>query len=321
MKKTYTVIAALLLIGAGYVGWWNLSQTDLNSKGFIHPFENTLSSVNRQRPTQVSEFESLIDSSIAWRLRVDRLRNIEVNNLGQEDINALYELLNHQPVLGQEESWWVVVNEIMEQLRLNAIAPDRYSKEMLAIIRSPAAPEVLRDYAVQHLGQWVTPRGSELGRPSEQNPELVRETAETLVHLVTDPKIGHTTIPGTTLMVLVDMKSGGFPDGILSPALEELHPWFEATINGKNNTKNITRISAINSIGMLGLENFRDDVRTLVSNDAEDASIRLSSIAALGQIGEQSDLEVLQVIAHSDSKFSYAAKSAIENLVINENIE
>jgi len=79
---------------------------------------------------------------------------------------------------------------------------------------TPDAHEILRDYAVQHLGMWVTPRGKKLGHPSETDPVLVKRTTETFGRIVTDSSLGHTSIPGTTLMTLVDMRGELSGDGV-----------------------------------------------------------------------------------------------------------
>ncbi len=314
MKFTSVIPAALLLAGAGGIIWWQHARTDKhllaasNNPGLTSPHIRT------EKAARDSRFQSLTDPSVRWQVRVDMLRRLDAGSLGQEDINTLYSLLKFQPAADQEENWWVVVNEIMEQMRLQAIAPERYANELLAIIRNPSAPDVLRDYAVQHLGRWCSPRGAKLGHPSERNPAIVRETVDTFAALVTDPSIAHTSIPGTTLMLLVDMKGGGVPEEIINPAIKTLEPWFATTITGNNNTGKITRISAINAIGMLALETFRPDIRSLATNESVDPSIRLNSIAALGQIGEPSDLAALQAIATSDSRLRFAAQAAFRNL-------
>ncbi|MGJ8634237.1 MAG: HEAT repeat domain-containing protein [Luteolibacter sp.] len=311
MKSTSIILATLLLAGAGGVVWWQLDKTEEHSEENI---AEEVVKIREAREARDSRFQKLTDNSVRWQVRVDMLRSLDAASLNQEDINTLYDLLTYTPVPGQEENWWVVANEIMEQMRLKAIAPDRYAKEMLAIIRNPAAPEVLRDYAVQHLGQWVTPRGAELGQPSEQDPTIVKETAEAFAALVTDPTNARSSIPGTTLMVLIDMKGGGVPEDVINPVLETLDPWFEGVLSGRNASSKITTISTINAIGMLRLETFRPEIHALATNEATDPSLRLNSIATLGQIGTEADLGTLQSIARSNSRLRHAAQAAYGNL-------
>ena len=86
-------------------------------------------------------------------------------------------------------------------------------------------------------------------------------------------------------MVLVDMKVGGASEQALTPVIGALQPWFSSTVSGDNNASKITRISAINAIGMLRLQQHTPAIRQLAESDATDPSIRLNSIATLGSIG------------------------------------
>ncbi len=316
MNKPIILVASLSLIGAGSLVYWQSQRPEPTPQETITQPVVKPATTRAPRPaTQTPSLVSRItDSSLRYEVRVDALRRLDAKSLTPQEIDTLYTLLNHTPKAGHEESWWVVVNEIMEQMRKQAIAPERYTPAMLAIIRDENAPEVLRDYAIQHLGQWVTPRGAEQGYPSEENPQLVQETARTLGRTITDATIAHTSIPGTTLMVMVDMLHGGVPEPILTPILTSLQPWFQNTISGVNNTAKITRISAINAIAMLDLQEHSPSIRKLAESDQTDPSIRLNSIAALGRIGQAKDLDFLQSIASGDTKYRHAAKAALTKL-------
>lgn len=317
MNRSSTFLtAALVLCAAGGVAYWQM--TEIGNESVTAPTRSNKDTFTPKahRVDSESIYHKITDLSIRWEVRVDMLRRMEASNLKSEDVDALFTLLRYEPAAGQEQNWWVVVNEIMEQMRLQAIGSERYGKEMLAIMRDDTAPEILRDYAIQHLGQWVSPRGEQLGQPSEQNTEIIRETAETLASLVTDPNTAHTSISGTSLMVLIDMKGGGVSPEIITPVIESLKPWLAATLAGSNNTSKITRISAINAIGMLQLESFRPEIRNLATSESTDSSLRLNSIATLGQIGEASDMETLKTIAETDNRLQHAAQAALQKLSV-----
>lgn len=328
MKKPILLLATLSIIGAGALGYWQFSKsqqaTDDAARAKATQSELPKAATRTNHPNDSGHpkapksllIAKITDTSIRWEIRVDILRRLDADSLTGEEIDSLYSLLTHTPKPGQEGSWWVTVNEIMEQMRKQGIGADRYTPVMLSIIRDSDAPEVLRDYAVQHLGQWVTPRGAEQGVLSEPSPQLVHETAETLGKIITDATLAHTSIPGTTLMVIADMKSGGVPEATLAPVIDSLQPWFTSTISGKNDLPKITRISAINAVSILGIEEHAPAIRQLAESDTTDASIRLNSIAALGNIGTASDLTTLQAIATSTARYRYAAKAAYKKLTI-----
>lgn len=261
-----------------------------------------------------SYWNKLTDSSIRWQVRVDMLRRLDKSNLTTGDTETLYQLLNHRPADQQQEAWWVVVNEIMEQMRKQAIGSDRYTDTLLSILGDDTAPVVLRDYAVQHLGQWICPRGVEQANPHETDLALIQEAAHALGNLVVDPDLAHTSIPGTTLAVLADMQGGGVSEATLSEVIERLHPWLEPTLKGENSVSQITRSSALNAVGALRLKQYRPVLSRLAGDEKTDSSLRLSSIAALGQIGAEEDLSLLQSLASGSTKYRFAAATALNKL-------
>lgn len=319
MSRTL-ILASTLLLGAGVVAWWRLFS-GLTSPPSIPPSQppaatamgdSTGVTVASRPPS--SPWLQLTDSSLSWQVRTDMLRRLDKEQLSAADIETLYQLLNHQPSELNSESWWVTVNEIMEQLRKQAIAPARYTPALLSLLANPDTPEVLRDYAVQHLGQWLTPRGAAQGFPHEEDPARVQEAAQVLAALVTDPTLVHTSVPGTTLTVLADMQVGGLATETLQPLFQGLSPWLHQTLRGQNNSSLITRTSAINALGTLRQDSYRPVIRTLATSPTDDSSVRLSSIAALGRLGSQDDLAVLSDLAAGSTKFRFAAQAAHQQL-------
>ena len=264
--------------------------------------------------TPSSRWKSLIDPSIRWQVRVDVLRRLDEETLSRFDVDALYSLLEHRPLSGQAEDWWVVVNEIMEQMRLQAIGRDRYSKTLLAIIRDPFAPEVLRDYTIQHLGQWIAPRGEDTEVPHEEDPILVRKAIIAIANTVRDASLAHSSIPGTALNVLIDVREGGIEPQIIDKAMVELEPWFSNVIPGQVSVSLINRSEAISAVASLGRRKYSPIVRELAFSKEADTTLRLRSIAALGYLGEEIDLNPLRGIVLSGSPLRHAAQGALIQL-------
>ena len=314
MKAPKVILSSLLLLGAGAAICWQFSSKEKPEETTERQSESRSAVRSVRSEDKESRFAKLTDRSIRWEVRADMLRRIDPAALSSQDIDTLYSLLHHKPEVGQEKNWWVVVNEIMEQMRIHGIGAERYTETMLGIVNDSSVDEVIRDYAVQHVGQWVTPRLVKQGRPSESNPALIEQTTQDLSQLITDPALGHSSIPGTTLMVLIDMQEGGVSEQTLAPVIARLEPWFSQTIAGENQVGRTTRISAINAVGMLGLTDQAAVIRELANSEEIDASIRLNSIATLGMIGEDTDLETLSELSATSQTFRYAAKASYKRL-------
>ncbi len=320
--KLFLWIVILLCLGISLLAWMNLNKTGLvtpetKSKNISgHLILDPLVSSN----TPSSSWKSLTDPSIRWQVRVDLLRRLDKETLSETDVDALYSLLEHRPLSGQAENWWVVVNEIMEQMRLQAIGRDRYSKTLLVIIRDPFAPEVLRDYTIQHLGQWISPRGEDIGVPHEEDPVLVRKAVVAISNTVRDASLAHSSIPGTALNVLIDVREGGIEPKIIKKAMDELEPWFSKVIPDRISISSINRAEAISAVACLGRRKYSPIIRELAFSKEGDPTLRLRSIAALGYLGEESDMESLRGIVLSGSPLRHAAQNALIQLsaTINE---
>ena len=266
---------------------------------------------------QPSFFSSLIDSRTPAQVRVESLRQLDKQALSSNDIDCLYNLLAHQPADGSEEDWWFIVNEIMEQLRSKDVAIDRYAPSLLSLINDDAHSYVLRDYAVQHLGLYCIPTGEASPAPYLSDPQVLADVTQAFADLIVDDSLGETSVPGTTLNLLVNMQQGGVDPSLIQSAVSGLQPWIASTIEGRNQVATVNRVSAINVTGELGLTNFTPTVRALAQQSEGDATIKLNAIAALGLLGDDQDLASLTTLANSSSKFRHAAKSALKNLTKN----
>jgi len=285
--------------------------------------------------SKISKFSRLTDNSLRWQVRVDMLRNMSTQRLTPRDKEVLFELLAHVPAEGTEEDWWVILNEIMDQLQRQQIDPERYPVEMLALIQEPGRHEIVRDYGIQHLGQWAIASAVSLPiSPAESEEELVTEKeasstihqqylpslVETFTDLIQATDLAHTSIPGTTLNVLFDMRSRGVDQDLIASAVTQLAPWFaqaiekELSLTALHNANLVTRVSAISSIGDFELSEFTPQIRQLAHTREVDSNIRLNALAALGQLGTESDVAPLQSLAGSSSKFRFAAQTALKKI-------
>jgi len=227
---------------------------------------------------------------------------------------SLYNQLDFTPEAARAEEWYVIVNEIMEQLRHDSLPSDRYATALLQITQNADVPSVVRDYAVQHLSLAINPLEGKDRISYLNDPTQVQNILSTFAELVTDPTLGNTSVPGTTVMVMADLKHSGLTTTHFSLALDTLKPFFLSALSGEQHISKLTRISTLNAIGGLGLTEYAPMIRSLALAENTPNDIRLNSIAALGQLGTEEDHPALQRIADSDSRLRYAAKSALKNL-------
>ncbi len=319
----FVSLAILLCLGVGLFAWWSFDDAPAL---IAQPEAEKVISISEPDPLSAApppaetivlpstRFQSLTDPSIRWQVLANHLRELDANTLSQADVDALYELLDHRPLLEHAEDWWIVVNEIMEQMRLQAIGRERYAKALLAIIRDPSVPEVPRDYSIQHLMDWIAPQGDDVGLPQEEDPALIREAVTATATAIMDPELAQTTIPGTALNMLVYARSGAIEPQIIDEAIVRLEPWLRGVIPGRIPVDPINRNDAIGAAASLGLREHYPMIREFAFDEEVDRTVRLRSIAALAIYDDESDLELMREIARSNSPLSYPAKRALKEM-------
>lgn len=278
----------------------------------------------------LARWQPLTDDSLAWQARIEIARRID-STLSETEAAHFLAILSRDPAPGREEDWWVVMNEIMEQMRKHGLGAGQYTEALSAIIKDPANHPVVRDYAVQHLAQWLAPAGPETAGtdsvlqnpsahqatlPGEKDPQLIADGLETIVTIIADQTVSDTTIPGTALMYLVDASSR-LPEETTAPLWTRLDPFLNRTITGATPVPANLRISAIQAAAILNLRAHLPSVRAIASSDSGDPSVRLSSIASLGFYASPADENLLKRIAAGNTRYRFAAISALERITAN----
>ena len=315
-KAPILILIAVVLIAVVSFQW---RKTSKDSDIALDPQELPESNGNQDRELNrsgsISLSSSLTDASVRWEVRVDRVRNFQLDELSQADIDVLFELLTYEPdQQHQQEDWWVVLNEIMDQLRKTASLHDRFTEAMLSLMSDDGQHEVVRDYAVQHLGLAMMPTSQQSAEQHDFTQAQLQSSFDHFAQVITDPSLQQGSIPGTTLTLLTHLNQTEVAPEILEQTLESLKPWLNETVSGESEASLSVRTTAINSAGDLQIEELTPTIRNLAYDTEEDINIRLNAIAALGQLGEAQDLTHLQSIANSTSKLKFAAKSALNNL-------
>lgn len=291
-----------------------IKEVDSNSKKTAQVGRQSLSHAELSKKIEndsTNRFKDLTNPEIAWQLRVKQLQRMDASSLTAVEKQTLLDALEYRPTHENAEYWWVVVNEVMKQLRLKRVVTDQYSDLLLAIANDADRSPVVRDYAVQHLGMWVAPDNEAIQLPYENDPKKVEDVIETIASLTSSNELQHTSVPGSSLMVLVSLYENGANDDLIEKAFMSLNGYLYPVITGNTPSDLITRTSAINAIGMAKRTEFRSVIRDLINDDSVNDSVRLSSIAALGFMAEDADLSLFRSIISSDNKFKYAAKAAL----------
>lgn len=314
LPSSTLIIALLLLIGAGGIVVYQTWPGEVELKG-----EEKVAAEKPQhtRPVKVApkkedpaqKWTSLTDHRLTSQVRLELARTIDAD-LSSPEIELLFEALQFQPEGQRPEIWWLVMNEIMEQMRKKGVGKDRLTGAFVDLIEDAEQPEVVRDYAVQHLSQWMAPRA---GMPGETSPDQVDLSLQVIANVITDPSIAHTSIPGTALMSLTAASSLLSPEE-MAPVWSRLDDQMTAMLKGEIEVPLSTKTTVIQSSAMRGSSTHLPLIQNMARNTAIDPSLRLSSIAALGIYRSEVDRDYLTNLSQGNSRYRYAAQAALKKL-------
>ena len=255
---------------------------------------------------EVAELVLARDISFQERLDV-------AHNLGEElsavDIAALLKFVEGGVPAGcSAEQWHALFNDILNALRHQKGGSDAVpglSAALLAIYQGEPDP-VLRDYALQHLGSWLAEPGSGAGQ--ERDPA---RRSEILAAIHEAARQTGEAFSGTALLALVALlEQPGQADGegarvdqlVLSSALSPA-------------TSKQCRISALQLCALRGLSTALPTIRGIAADGSADPNLRLSAIAALGRLGDDSDRPLLVSLAGARGRLAHAAEPALQQII------
>lgn len=266
--------------------------------------------------SQPTRLDFITDIGQPFQYRAIQLRNTLSTECAEPEIRYLYQLLENGPPKGElPEHWFVIANEIMILILNHESDPQRFSTNFIKLLNDTRQPDVIRDYAVQFLTTWLNPRSPQATANSLATPppEIAAKVLQSLAAATIDPALEQSSIPGTTLMMLVDLtRSGTAVD--CSQAIATLKPWLGRALQDGSTLNNSIRVSAVVAAGIIAPEEFRPVIRRIAYQENSGSSLRLPAIAALGQAGEAEDLAKLREIATTSPEFTYAAQDAFTAL-------
>ena len=306
------LLAVCMLVAAGSVTWFLQSSSDASAAADNRAPRSSSPTrpVSKTKPAR-SSWSQLTNDSLPSFQRLEIARQIS-ESMSQEDVAVLFAAMDHNPPSGAEEDWYLILNEILEQMRRKGTGADQYATKLGAIITDPTRPEVIRDYAIQHLMLWIGP-GNPDQVPHEQNSAAITLALGQIATAIQDPTNSHTSIPGTALLALADI-SPRLPSENIADSWLSLEPYLHGVISGDTNPQLSTRVSAIQAVSITSQQAFLPAIRTFATSETTEPSVRLSSIASLGLYANPEDKPLLESIAKQDTRYKYAAQSALKSL-------
>ena len=223
-------------------------------------------------------------------------------NLKDYEIDALCEFLLNKHRYAEDLS--AVKNDILDALMAQETLPDRLQKDMLTIFRDKEYEEWWRNYVVQHFALYYPRKWPKDGVVAADDP-----TRQEMIHAYWDAlDETRTSIAGTALLGIERM-SGGYSEfdrGRIGQEALDLASDEKADVR--------SRTAAVQVAGKMGKAEILPMARKL-ANSGGSVPLRMSSIAAIGQVGGKDDAEFLRNMEkHSDGYLRKAVTSALKQL-------
>ena len=248
---------------------------------------------------------TLIDPSLHLDEQIEAIRALPTD-LTDGEFQALIALLKDDvPSTMNESVWSTLQNEIMEVLRHRRFNLSQYPQAIAGILSDREASPIMRDYAAQHLSLYLSDRASSL------EETVIHSSLNSLLTVLNGSREAEQQVTGTTLMALCDLNEKQ------SQLLQSHRPAIDQAVlkllDFNHPVTFSNRISALQAAGRLKVTEALPQVRQMATSEEIKHSYRLSAIAALGYYAEAEDQSFLEEVAQGDSKFRFAAQTALKN--------
>lgn len=213
--------------------------------------------------------------------------------------------------------WHWLVNDTLDLLLHQSQPLPELTEVMVGLFEDPARDPVLRDYAVQHMVDWLEPVS--VSEPYERDPLQRAALVEAMVRAAAMPM---ESFSGTALLALhtADQRRslGAVGREVLrdEPAPEGREIDRMALAIAKADNVSIqARITAFQVAAQRGLTGALEEARQIAANPQRSTSLRLSAIAYLGALGSGSDARLLRSLPDaSEERIGKAVGPAVARL-------
>jgi hypothetical protein len=243
--------------------------------------------------------QKIVDGRASYEERLKAIHSLS-GQLTGADWKVLQPFLLQPDGLDKGQLGQVLKNELLDVLCALNPPPAGLGDVLAQMYRNPQQDEVIRDYAVQHLGAYYEQM---TGQPdSAQVEQAVQKVLWEAVR-ETDDSIG-----GTALLALkrLSQEYHEFDQGkVASTALQ---------MANDNNAGELSHITAFQVCAQLGTADALPVVLAAAQN-GETISVRMSAIGALGQLGGPEQISFLNdVLAGTEDRLKPAAQHALEQI-------
>jgi len=236
----------------------------------------------------------LASGSFADRVKILRARTASLTG---DEIKALYSYLltpaNSYDESRSDENW--LRNVMLDRLTQQPDLPAGLTLVLMSIYQDPQQDVVIRDYAIQHINPAYD-RASKDDKAA-LNQALWQAAGET-----------DSSIAGTALLALSDLARNNPEldrDRIAQTALK---------LANDDNCGELARITAVQLCGQFGVQQASVLIQQL-ARQAGSIPLRISAIAALGNLGDRNTETFLQdIAAGSEDRLKPAAQTALKQL-------
>lgn len=224
----------------------------------------------------------------------------------REDVEALYAFLEDARVPEGLEPGDVheLKNEMLNSLRCMPVPPRDLGRELIRIHRNPDQDEVIRDYALQHLGLWyehIRLGGATVARREEELAGI-----RAVLRAALEQTDG--SFAGTALLVSLHL-SGRFSEFSRADIGRAAH-----AMAGDGACADMTRTTAIRVCGQLGLAEALSTALD-VAGGSGPVVLRMAAIATVGDIGGPETATVLEGVAGDpDARIRSAGDAALQQM-------
>lgn len=245
----------------------------------------------------------------------DRAAKSLPSNLAPIDLRALMNFINSEkPEDCRVKLWHALVDCLINVLRRQELATPGLTQALVRLYRDND-DKVLKDYAIQYLRYWYTERD---GFYKHESDPKARELI--LITIVDAASRSGESYSGTALMALDHIATSKVlmdepeTQNQIRTHLKDLVPLLvNAACN--SDTDKLCRITALQVCAMRGLIEILPTARELAADSHADTNIRISAIAAIGQLGTfEEDAQLLTKLEKEDIRLANAAIPALKKL-------
>ena len=305
------VLLAILAVGTGAGVFYRVAHSAKR--------ERSSSSSPEAHPETLGPviFASL-PSKASYAQYAERIHTLGYTVSEQEQKSLIAWIIGPKPAHFQDRQWHFLVNEVMDSLCHQAHPLSSWTDVLIGIVQGKANDIVLRDYAIQHFADWIVPVHP--NDPCETRPEKRQAILFTMLEAAgqTKESFSGTALQGLHLILLARQRSQ--QQSKLSAELpwafsvEQLRPLAIASSTGDNVT-DLARITALQVCAQRGFTEILPTARAIAGDPAKPVVVRISAIAAIGQMGNAGDEALLKKVQEErNHRFLSALQSALKRI-------